>query len=158
MAFYGQNAPQQWPRNGTAPTRDYYPLSATFYGPQKLPPSQDNPGSTQPSDGFSAYPPNLTVVNVTFGEHDGLGGNLMRVAQADLYNSVPPPGLGRFPRAGTWEEPGGTIAAAGIGLRLEPSTSAHPGLAQSTGAGPTMLFYAPPIFSVQTTPIYAFGL
>lgn len=154
MPFWQQNAAQTWPRNGTAPVKDYYPLSRTIFAPQKLPQSNDNPGTTQPSDGFSAYPPNLTIVDVTFGRHDALGGRLMEVAQADLYQSSDYP----FPRAGTWEEPGGPIAAAGIGLRLAPTTSAHPGLASATGAGPTMVFNTPPVFSVQTKPIYAIGL
>lgn len=157
MPFWQQNKRQVWPRNGTAPVRDYYPMSATFYGPQGITMSQENPGTTLPSDGFSAQP-NYVAVNVSFGDHDALGGRLMAVSQADLYNSAPPPSLGRFPRAGTWEEPNGPIAAAGIGLRLSPTTSAHMGLAQATGAGPTMVYVQPPIFSVQTTPIYALGL
>jgi hypothetical protein len=113
----------------------------------------DNPGTTQPSDGFSAWPPNYTHVTVTFGEHDGLAGGLMKVAQADLYQSA----VGPFPRAGTWEEPGGPIAATQL-VRLQPTTSAHHGLAQATGPGPVMLFVAPPVFSIQTKPIYAIGL
>jgi hypothetical protein len=60
-------------------------------------------------------------------------------------------------RAGTWEEPGGPIAASQL-VRLAPTTSAHHGLAQATGAGPAMIFTAPPVFTVQTTPIYALGL
>jgi hypothetical protein len=154
MPFWQQNKEQVWPRNGTAPTKDAYPSSLPSYGPGGIPLAMDNPGTTQPSDGFSAWPPNQTVVNVTFGRHDGLNGRLMEVAQADTYDSA----RGPFPRAGTWEEPGGPIAAAGIGLRLSPSTSAHPGLAQATGPGPVMIFTAPPVFSVQTKPIYALGL
>lgn len=153
MAFYRQNAAQIPPRNGTAPCRNAYPYSIAVYGPQALPPSNDNPGTTQPSDGFSAYPPNQFDVTVTFGRHDGLGGRLMEVGQADMYTSPPQP----FPRAGTWEEPGGPIAASML-VRLQPTTSAHPGLAMATGAGPTMIFTAPPVFTVQSKPIYALGL
>lgn len=152
MAFWRQN-PNPWPRNGTAPVKDFYPLSRTVFNPNMNPPAMDNPGSTLPSDGYRAHP-SFIHLQPSFGEHDGLQGALMRVAQADLYMSSD----GRFPRAGTWEEPGGPIAAAGIGLRLAPSTSAHPGLATSTGAGPTMVFVAPPVFSVQTKPVYALGL
>jgi hypothetical protein len=152
MAYWQQNAPQQWPRNGTAPTRDAYPLSLAVYGPQAIAPSQENPGSTLPSDGYSARP-NYVHVDVSFGDHDALNGRLMAVSQADLYTQPPQP----FPRAGTWEEPGGPIAAMQL-VRLAPTTSAHPGLNAATGAGPTMLFVAPPVFSVQTKPIYAVGL
>ena len=152
MPFYQQNAAQEWPRNGTAPTRDNYPRSYTVYAPQAIPMSNDNPGSTTPSGGFNARPSIVDVV-VSFGEHDGLEGALMKVAQADMYQSA----VGPFPRAGTWEEPGAAIAALQL-VRLAPTTSAHPGLAQATGAGPTMLYVAPPVFSMQTKPIYATGL
>ena len=63
MAFYRQNVAQIPPRNGTAPCRNAYPYSITTYGPQMLPQAMDNPGSTQPSDGFSAWPPNLAAVD-----------------------------------------------------------------------------------------------
>jgi hypothetical protein len=151
VPFWKQN-PNPNLRNGTAPTRDYYPLSIPVYAPQMNPPSMENPGSTLPSDGFSARP-NYVLVDVSFGEHDALGGALMRVAQADLYDSA----VGAFPRAGTWEEPGAAVAVMQL-VRLSPTTSAHPGLNLSTGPGPNMLFVAPPVFSVQTQPIYATGL
>jgi hypothetical protein len=154
MAFWQQNGPQVWPRNGTAPVRDAYPLSYTVFAPQMVPPANENPGSTLPSDGFKADP-GYYQVNPSFGDHDALAGAIMRVAQADLYTQ-PPVGW-TFPRAGTWEEPGGPIAASRI-TRLAPTTSAHPGLNLSSGAGPVMQFIAPPVFSVQTTPIYAIGL
>jgi hypothetical protein len=141
-----------WPRNGTAPTKDCYPLSVTVYGPQGIPQGMENPGSTLPSDGFSAQP-SFVDVNVSFGMHDALHGELMAVSQADLYNSDPCP----WPAAGTWEQPGGPIAASAI-TRLQPTTSAHPGLASATGAGPAMLFVAPPVFTVQSQPIFAVGL
>lgn len=152
MAFWQQNKANGMPRNGTAPVRNAYPLSRTIYGPEKIPPSNENPGSTLPSDGFSAQP-NFVAVNVSFGTHDGLGGRLMQVAQADLYQSSDGP----FPRAGTWEEPGAAIAALQM-VRLAPTTSAHPGLQLATGPGPNMVFVAPPVFSVQTRPIFATGL
>jgi hypothetical protein len=152
MPYYQQNAAQEWPRNGTAPTHNDYPKSYPVYGPGGIPLAMENPGSTLPSDGYSAQP-SFVNVNVSFGEHDGLHGNLMRVAQADTYNSA----VGPFPRAGTYEEPGAATAVLNM-IRLAPTTSAHPGLSFSTGAGPTMLFVAPPVFSVQSTPIYATGL
>lgn len=153
MAFYGQNAGNIPPRNGTAPTKNAYPCSVAVYGPAGIPPAMDNPGTTQPSDGFSAYPPNQFFPYPTFGRWDGLSGRLMEVSQADLYTQPPQP----FPRAGTWEEPGGPIAASMM-VRLQPTSSAHAGLAMSTGAGPAMVFVAPPVFTVQSKPIYALGL
>lgn len=140
------------PRNGTAPCRNAYPRSAPIYQPNMNPESMENPGSTIPSDGFSARP-NYVVVDVSFGDHDALGGALMRVAQADTYDTHMNP----WPAAGTYEEPGAAVAVLQM-MRLAPTTSAHPGLSSATGAGPTMLFVAPPVFSVQTTPIYATGL
>ena len=152
MPFWQQNAAQEWPRNGTAPTKDYYPRSVPVYDAQKIPPSMENPSSTHAGGGYRAVPLGA-VVTPSFGRWDGLRGKLMEVSQADTYNSDPNP----WPAAGTWEEPGGPIAASML-VRLQPTTSAHPGLAMSTGAGPTMLFHAPPVFSQQTTPIYGIGL
>ena len=152
MSMYLQNSGQVWPRNGTAPVKDFYPLSVTEQGPQKLVEGTESAGSTLPSGGFRAIPAFVDVI-VSFGRHDGLDGRLMEVSQADTYNSDPCP----WPAAGTWEQPGGPIAASKI-PRLQPTTSAHPGLASATGAGPAMLFVAPPVFTVQSQPIYAVGL
>ena len=140
------------PRNGTAPCRNAYPRSAPVYQPSMIPGSMENPGSTLPSDGFSARP-NLLLVDVSFGDHDALGGQLMRVAQSDMYDSSQNP----WPATGSYEEPGAAIAVLDM-VRLAPTTSAHPGLQNATGAGPTMLFVAPPVFSIQTRPIFATGL
>jgi hypothetical protein len=152
MPFWQQNEQQVWPRNGTAPTRDAYPYSIAVYGPQRIAPSQENPSSTAAAGGYRAFPLEVQVTP-SFGTNDALGGRLMAVSQADLYTSPPQP----FPRAGTWEEPGGPVAALQL-VRLAPTTSAHPGLAAATGAGTTMVFVAPPVFSVQAKPIYAVGL
>jgi hypothetical protein len=151
VPFWRQN-PNPNMRTGTAPTRDYYPLSETVFEPAEIPPSMENPGTTLPSDGYSAEP-NYVAVNVSFGRHDALGGRLMEVSQADLYQSA----IGPFPRAGTWEEPGAAVAVLQM-VRLQPTTSAHPGLNLATGPGPNMLYIAPPVFSVQTQPIIATGL
>lgn len=152
MPAYMQNAPQQWPRNGTAPVKNDYPESVPIYAPAELPPSMTNAGSTVPSGGYQARPIFIDPTP-SFGEHDALAGAIMKVSQADFYNSA----VGAWPRAGVWDVPGAGVAAGGI-PRLAPSTSAHPGLNMSTGAGPTMVFVAPPVFSVQSRPIYAVGL
>lgn len=152
MPFWKQNAAQEWPRNGTAPTKDFYPRSRTVYGPGMIPPSQENPSSTSVYGGYRAIPLQL-VVEPSFGEHDALHGDLMRVAQADMYDSSQNP----WPAAGTSSEPNAAVGIMQM-MRLQPTTSAHPGLSFATGGGPTMLFHAPPVFSAQSQPIYAIGL
>jgi hypothetical protein len=152
MAYWRQNEGNIEPRNGTAPCRNSYPRSAPVYAPAALPEGMVNPGSTNPSSGFRANPIYLTTYP-TFGDHDGLSGRLMAVAQADTYDTSQNP----WPACGVWDQPGAGIAASEL-IRLAPTTSAHMGLAQATGAGPTMVFQAPPVFSYQSKPIYAVGL
>ena len=152
MSFYDQNAGQIWPRNGTAPCKDFYPRSAPIYAPAMLAPSEANPGSTVPSGGFQARPIMIDP-SPSFGEHDGLGGALMRVSQADTYDTSRNP----WPAAGTSSEPNAAVGVMQM-MRLQPSTSAHAGLSFATGAGPAMLYHAPPVFSAQSQPIYAIGL
>lgn len=152
MSFYRQNEDNVWPRNGTAPTKNAYPKSAPVYDAALIPESMENPSSVVAGGGYRAIPLAAVVVP-SFGTHDGLAGALMAVSQADTYDSSRNP----WPAAGTWEEPGGPIAASQL-VRLAPSTSAHPGLTNATGPGPTMVFHRPPVFSQQTTPIYAIGL
>lgn len=152
MPFWKQNAEQEWPRNGTAPTKDYYPRSAPFYGPAMLAPSQENPSAVSAFGGYRATPLFVHVVP-SFGDHDGLDGQLMAVAQADMYDSSQNP----FPATGTSSEPNAAVGIMQM-MRLQPTTSAHPGLSFATGGGPTMMFHAPPVFSAQSQPIFAVGL
>lgn len=89
-----------------------------------------------------------------FGGWDPLsqaGRGLMHTAQASLYDASPNP----WPNNAQYDRPNGFFAQL---LRLQPTTSAHRGRTQPTGAGPTMLFHAPPVFSVQSTPIPAVGV
>jgi hypothetical protein len=152
MPEWGQNAAQVNNRNGSAPQRNDYPRGVPVYAPAMIPQAMENPGTTMPSDGFSAHP-DLHRTVVSFGEHDELRGRMMEVSQADTYDASPNP----FPANGVYDQPGAQIGILPL-VRLEPSTSAHPGLALATGAGPVMIFRAPPAFSAQTTPIYALGL
>lgn len=76
---------------------------------------------------------------------------IMDTSQADFYDASP----NAFPNNGQWDKPNGFFANL---LRLQPHTSAHPGKSLSTGGGPTMLFHAPPVFSLQTKPIPAVGV
>ncbi len=152
MSYWKQNARNIPPRNGTAPCKNEYPRSAPVYDAARIPESMTNAGTTNPSDGFRARAMASLPRRPVFGHHDGLG-RLMAVAQADTYDSSRNP----WPANGVWDQPGAAIAASEL-VRLQPTTSAHPGLAMATGAGPTMLFVTPPVFTVQTKPIYAVGL
>lgn len=88
------------------------------------------------------------------GGYDGLGGRLMHVAHADMYDSSPNP----WPNNGQYDHPNVIAVVAAI-MRKPPSTSAHPGFSMSTKRGdPTSLFSAPPVFSIQTRPIPAVGV
>jgi hypothetical protein len=90
-------------------------------------------------------------------EGGGYGGgrnDLNIVSRQDFYNSATDP----WPRSGVWDEPGAWHSVIGI-LRLPPTTSAHPGLSLTSGeASPAMLFHTPPVWGMQTTPIYAVGI
>lgn len=89
-----------------------------------------------------------------FGGWDELslrGRGLMHTAQAALYDASPNP----WPNNAQYDRPNGFFAGL---LRLQPHTSAHKGMSQPTGAGPVMLFHAPPVFSIQSTPIPAVGV
>lgn len=78
--------------------------------------------------------------------------SMMGQAQAHVFNSA----TGTWPANGQADYPNG--AQAGPLIRLEPTTSAHPGYTNPTGANPTMVFFAPPVFGYQTRPIFATGL
>lgn len=79
---------------------------------------------------------------------DGRG--MMANPQASLYDASPNP----WPNNGQFDRPNGFIHI----IRLKPDTSAHRGFSHPTGPGPTMLFRAPPVFSLQTQPVPAVGV
>jgi hypothetical protein len=88
------------------------------------------------------------------GAHDQKNGALNEVARGDMTNSA----VGPWPRSGVWDEPNVWPAVIGF-LRLPPSTSAHMGKQLTSGeASPTMVFHTPPVWGLQTTPIYAVGV
>lgn len=133
------------PRNGFG-DRNNYPLSRAVYAPAELPPNMEVMTQWSPYGTLYAQPYE--------GGHDPLsqaGHGLMQVPQADLYDTSPNP----FPNNGQYDRPNFFPALL---LRLKPTTSGHKGFSQPTHPGPTMLFHAPPIFSVQTTPIPAMGV
>jgi hypothetical protein len=144
MAYYEQNAPNVierdvWPFHPR-------PLSRTNYGPAKRTPNMENPSRWTPFGIFQPHP-------YQFG-WDTLGGRIMTVEQADMYDASPNP----FPANGVYDQPGAAIGAIGGILRLAPSGSAHPGASLTSGeASPAMYFQAPPVFGIQTVPIVAVG-
>lgn len=151
MAFYRQS--EACPKFGTAQGggsssgtgfgADHYPNSRAVYGPQAQPYNMTTQTGWNPYEGVTVPAPYL-------GGWDGLGGQLMHVPQADTYFVGDNP----WPVNGVDDQPN---AAFNL-LRLEPTTSAHPGFSNPTGASPSMIFAAPPIFGLQTDPIPAYGV
>src|SRR5215472_10076749 len=122
-----------------------YPLSRALYGPAEIVPDTETATQWSPYGTFVAEP--------YFGGHDPLsqvGEGVMHVAQSDLYDMSPNP----WPNNGQYDTPN----HFGGFLTLPRESSVHRGFAQPTYVGPVMLFHAPPIFSVQTTPIPAVGV
>jgi hypothetical protein len=92
-----------------------------------------------------------------FGGHDELserGRGIMHVAQAGTYDASPNP----WPNNGQYDRPNGLFAIFQGLMQKPPESSAHRGFSMPTGPGPSMLFHAPPIFSLQQQPIPAVGV
>lgn len=127
---------------------DNLPRSLPEHGAAGLVPSSEPMSQWSPYGTLYAQP--------FFGGYDELseeGRGVMHVPQAGIYDASPNP----WPNNGQYDRPnaiGMTLAM----LFLRPTTSAHPGKTMPTGAGPTMLFRAPPVFSMQTRPIPAVGV
>lgn len=124
------------------------PRSLVPHGAAKLVP--DSEEMTQ----WSAY--GIFNPKPFFGGYDELseeGRGIMHVPQAGTYDTSPNP----WPNNGQYDRPN-VIGVTAAFLRLAPHTSAHPGYSNPTGGGPTMLFRAPPVFSIQTLPIPAVGV
>lgn len=117
-----------------------YPRSRVVYGAAAIDPASETPTQWSPYGEFVPHP-----------YMKDMPGSLMAVAQAEMYDASPNP----WPNNGQWDRPGGFFTNL---IRLVPHTSAHPGKNMTTGAGPTMYFHAPPVFSMQTKPIPAVGI
>jgi hypothetical protein len=77
--------------------------------------------------------------------------SLMATSQATgFYNSA----VGLWPANGQDDQPSAYFNL----IRLAPTTSARRGYTNPVGPNPTQVFYSPPIFGMQTRPIYATGL
>lgn len=151
MAFRGQNAPNVINRAPNSQRAGSHLPAYPVYAPAELEPNIGGPthytpfGITQPVYAGGAA--------VEAHGYDGLAGRMQRVPQADFYNSEPNP----WPANGVYDVPNAWHGILPL-VRLEPSTSAHPGASiAGSPAGPAMLFHAPPVFSMQTRPILALG-
>lgn len=152
MAFYRQS--EACPKFGTAQGggsssgagwgRDNYPRSYAVDAPAKLLTNMETMTGWDPYNGLEAPTPYR-------GGWDELGGRLMHVPQAGTYYTGPP---NPWPANGVDDQPNAYFNL----VRLEPTTSAHPGYMNPTGPGPSMIFAAPPIFGIQTNPVPAFGV
>lgn len=131
--------PNPWPQKP-------WPLSVSYPGvPASLVPNSEVPSQWSPWGTFQPVP-------YAFG-WDELRGAVQHTPQVDFYDASPNP----WPNNGQADYPNHAWQVGEI-LRLRPTTSAHPGAVLPTGPGPTMLFAAPPLFSVQTMPIRATGV
>jgi len=126
------------------------PLSDPTYGPQVL------YDGTETETGW--FPYGLYRISDLFFGWDPLslnrGHGVMHVAQADLYDASPNP----WPNNGQFDHPNSIGFSPAATPRIPREVSVHRGFAMPTGGGPTMLFHAPPVFSVQTKPISAVGV
>lgn len=150
MAFYRQNQANginQDPRSQRPGTRSY-----TVYAPEERQPDMGAPNRWTP---FGVFQPHYDGNGraALAGRWDGLRGMLMDTPQADFLNSQPNP----WPANGVYDEPNAAIGILPM-VRLQPTTSAHPGAQITGGIGPSMLFHAPPVFGMQTKPILALGV
>ena len=127
---------------------DNVPLSVPEHGAAGLDPASESMTQWSP---YGIFRPAPYVGGWDELSQDGRG--LMQVPQAGLYDASPNP----WPNNGQFDRPNSIGITVAI-LRLRPHTSAHPGFSQPTGPGPTMLFRAPPVFSIQTQPIPAVGV
>src|ERR1035437_1580085 len=92
-------------------------------------------------------------IRATHPFRKGMPYSLMAVEQATgFYQSA----VGLWPANGQADYPNGQQAGAQI--RLEPTGSAHHGYMNPTGPNPNMVFISPPVFGMQTTPLYATGI
>ena len=152
MPGWRQNAPNVVNRAPDTQRAGSHLRSVPVYAPQLLQPNMETPTRWSP---FGLFVPMVAGGRAAAAQrHDGLGGRLMDVPQADFYNSEPNP----WPANGVADDPMQYQAINQL-IRLRPTTSAHRGLQLTSGeASPAMVFHAPPSFGLQTKPIYAVGL
>lgn len=160
MPGYMQNAPNEINRNPDSQRPGSHLPAYPVYAPEERQPDMGAPSRWTPFGGRDAAQPFYDGAGPGSGGRasmaarwDGLGGRLMDVPQADFYNSEPNP----WPATGVYDVPNGAIGLIGL-LRLQPTTSAHPGMSMPPDYSPTTLFHAPPVFTMQTKPIMAVGV
>ena len=152
MPGYRQNQPNVINRDPDSQRAGSHLPAYPVYAPEARQENMETPTKWSP---FGTFIPQFSGNGraAAAKRWDGLAGRLMDVPQADFYNSEPNP----FPASGVWDVPNAQMAVLRL-PRLRPTTSAHPGASLSTGADPTSVFHAPPVFGLQTKPITAVGL
>ncbi len=150
MAFYRQNAAQainQQPVSDRQGTR-----GVTVYAPEMR---QPNMVTATSYTSFGGYSPEYRGGGRGVNDlpWDGLGGRLMDTPQADMYNAEPCPANA----TGVWDEPNAWQGVIPL-IRLQPTTSAHPGAGLDWTVSPPMLFHPPPVTGMQAHPILALGV
>lgn len=133
------NAPERIINRNPATNTQYSKAKAYEGGPQVLPDNNITGTNWTPYGSMASHP---YLVPMPY--------SMQSVSQAHLYNSA----VGLWPANGQADYPNAYFNL----IRLAPTTSARPGYTNPTGPNPNMVFFAPPIFSYQTKPIYATGL
>lgn len=160
MPAWRQNGPNEINRDPDSQRPGSHLPAYTVFAPSERQPNVGASPRWTPFGGRDAAQPAYDGAGAHAGGRasmaqrwDGLGGRLMDVPQSDFYNAQPNP----FPGNGVYDQPNAAIGTIGL-LRLQPTTSAHPGLTLPPDYSPSTLFHAPPVFTLQTKPILAVGV
>lgn len=139
-----------WPRNPwpaiPRPLSNYYTEKNSDIPVEDAPPTQWTPQGL-----FISTPYKKGSRSILPDPRNPEGITALAARDSNFYDASP----NAWPNNGQWDKPNGFFAEL---LRLRTHTSAHPGMNNPTGAGPTMYFKAPPVFSMQTKPIPAVGI
>jgi hypothetical protein len=139
-----------WPRNPwpaiPRPLSNWYSENPSDIPLEDAPPTQWSPQGL-----FQSVPYMKGNISIVPDPRNPDPTTRVATRRSDFYDASP----NAWPNNGQWDKPNGWFAEL---IRLKTHTSAHPGKMQTTGAGPTMYFVAPPVFSMQTKPIAAVGI
>lgn len=147
------------PRAEDLETRPFWPRQPWPEGPRPLSNPVDGAAALlMDSEEMTQWSPYGTLhPRPYFGGYDELslaGRGVMHVAQAGIYDASPNP----WPNNGQEDRPNSLYSLLQGLMQKRHESSAHRGFAMPTYPSPTMLFHAPPVFSLQTTPIPAVGI
>jgi hypothetical protein len=133
------NAPDRIMNRNPANNTQYSRARAYDGGPQVRPEANETGTNWTPYGSMATHP---YIVPMPY--------SMMSVPQAHLYQSA----VGLWPANGQADYPNAYFNL----MHLQPTSSARPGFTMPTGPNPNMVFFSPPIFSMQTKPLYATGL